>query len=265
MENGIAGLRIDFEEEEAWLINGGVKTQKSMHEYFLVGCFLTASVVHFPTMRNTIPNKWHPLGGVLILDLGERRFLFNFYHELDISRSHKWASWTFNNHLLVFHWLKDSENLMEVLLIYSYLWVQIHDLPLGMFSEEIAKQFEAFFGSFVEYDDKQISRGFKDFMRVRAIVDVRLPLKRRKKKVILTDKQFYARFQYEKLTLFYFLYGYLGHGDSFYLIWLTNEERNIELVLNLVTRAPGRKAITTLSIWLREDDGSGLYGKKSVG
>ncbi|MBA0791372.1 hypothetical protein Gohar_015952 [Gossypium harknessii] len=131
MENGIAGLRIDVEEEEAWLINGGAKTQKLMHEFFLVGCFLTASVVHFTTMRNTIPNIWHPFGGVLILDLGEKRFLFKFYHELDISRGHKWASWTFNNRLLVFHWLKDSEDPMEVLLIYSYLWVQIHDLPPG--------------------------------------------------------------------------------------------------------------------------------------
>ncbi|MBA0758488.1 hypothetical protein Gotri_021480, partial [Gossypium trilobum] len=187
MENGIAGLRIDVEEEEAWLINGGAKTQKLMHEYFLVGCFLTASVVHFPTIRNTIPNIWHPFGGVLILDLGEKRFLFKFYHELDISRGHKWASWTFNNHLLVFHWLKDSEDPMEVLLIYSYLWVQIHDLPPCMFSEEIAKYF--------------------------------------------------------------------------YLIWLTNEERNIKLGWNLFMRAPGRRVITTPSIWLREDDGSELYGK----
>lgn len=116
-----------------------------MHEYFLVGCFLTGSVVHFPMMRNTIPNIWHPLGGVLILDLGEKRFLFKFYHGLDISKGHKWASWTFNNHLLVFHRLKDSEDPMEVLLIYSYLLVQIHDLPPGMFSEEIGKQFGAFF------------------------------------------------------------------------------------------------------------------------
>ncbi|MBA0605737.1 hypothetical protein Godav_018278, partial [Gossypium davidsonii] len=153
MENGIAGLRIDVEEEEAWLINGGAKTQKLMHEYFLVGCFLTAN-------------------------LGEKRFLFKFYHELDISRGHKWASWTFNNHLLVFHWLKDSEDPME---------------------------FGAFFGFFVEYDAKQISRGFKDFMRV---------------------------------------------------------QRNIKLGWNLFMRAPGRRVITTPSIWLREDDGSELYGKK---
>ncbi|MFQ6620496.1 hypothetical protein Gotur_000056 [Gossypium turneri] len=206
MENGIAGLRIDVEEEEAWLINGGAKTQKLMHEFFLVGCFLTASVVHFTTMRNTIPNIWHPFGGVLILDLGEKRFLFKFYHELDISRGHKWASWTFNNRLLVFHWLKDSEDPMEVLLIYSYLWVQIHDLPPG--------------------------------------------------------KQFYARFQYEKLILFCFLCGCLGHGDSFYLIWLTDEERNIKLGWNLFMRALGRRVITTLTIWLWEDDGSELYGKK---
>ncbi|MBA0843186.1 hypothetical protein Goarm_000397 [Gossypium armourianum] len=50
------------------------------------------------------------------------------------------ALWTFNNHLLVFHRLKDGEDPMKVLLVLSTLWVQVHELPLGLFSESIAKQ-----------------------------------------------------------------------------------------------------------------------------
>ncbi|MBA0791095.1 hypothetical protein Gohar_015694 [Gossypium harknessii] len=62
MESGIAYLRLEDNEEEAW-----------------------------NAMRNTMANIWHPLGGVEISDLGEKRFLFRFYHELDIGRVEKGA------------------------------------------------------------------------------------------------------------------------------------------------------------------------------
>ncbi|MBA0592281.1 hypothetical protein Gorai_009265, partial [Gossypium raimondii] len=54
MENGMAGLCIIEEEDEA--------------------------------MRNTSANLWNSLGGTQISDLGEKRFLFRFFHLLDIKR-----------------------------------------------------------------------------------------------------------------------------------------------------------------------------------
>ena len=34
-----------------------------------VGCFLTASIIHFPAMRSTMANLWHPVCGIQIRDL----------------------------------------------------------------------------------------------------------------------------------------------------------------------------------------------------
>ncbi|KAH1098557.1 hypothetical protein J1N35_015478 [Gossypium stocksii] len=48
-------------------------------------------------------NIWHPLEGVQISDLGEKRFLFKFFNEVDIHRVITGAPWTFNNHLLIIH------------------------------------------------------------------------------------------------------------------------------------------------------------------
>ncbi|MBA0828322.1 hypothetical protein Goarm_013006, partial [Gossypium armourianum] len=68
-------------------------------------------------MRNTMVKLWHPLGGVLVSDLGEKRCLFKFYHELDIDRVINGAPWTFNNHLLVFHRMEEALlNNLETLL-----------------------------------------------------------------------------------------------------------------------------------------------------
>lgn len=52
-------------------------------------------------------------------------------------------------------------------------------------------------------------------MRIRVVVDVRVPLKKRKKLMTPSGKFFYAKFKYEKLTLFCFLYGRLGMVIAF--------------------------------------------------
>lgn len=67
MEEGIAALTIDEGEEEPWKINTGDEGTPISVEYNLVGCF--------PTAR-------HPIGGVTILDSGEKQFLFKFYYKV---------------------------------------------------------------------------------------------------------------------------------------------------------------------------------------
>ncbi|KAK5839573.1 hypothetical protein PVK06_008376 [Gossypium arboreum] len=110
----MTNLYIDEGEDEAWVLKGGFDSQKPIYEYSLVCCFLTASVVHFSVMRSTMVKLWHPLVGVLISDLCEKRYLFKFYHELDIDRVINGAPWTFNNRLLVFHRMEEVEDLLLV-------------------------------------------------------------------------------------------------------------------------------------------------------
>lgn len=99
----------------------------------LVGYFLTATTVNFQSMKTILANLWHPLGGVTITDIGDKWFLFQFYCEADLSRIIKGAPWTFNNHLLVFEQLQSGVDPLEVLLIKAMFWVQIHNLPAGIF------------------------------------------------------------------------------------------------------------------------------------
>lgn len=125
------------------------------------------------------------------------------------------APWTFNNHLLTFHRIQENENPKSIPLVFSDWWVQIHDLPPSFIKELMVVQFGNFIGKFLEYDMKNLSTGYKNFLRIRVQIDVRQPLKTRKK-IKLSESNFtYAKFKYEKLTLFCFLCGCLGHGDSF--------------------------------------------------
>ncbi|MBA0694302.1 hypothetical protein Goari_004613 [Gossypium aridum] len=55
-------------------------------------------------------NVWHPTRGVQILGPGDKRFLFKFFHKIDLERDINGAPWTFNIQLLVFHQLEKGED-----------------------------------------------------------------------------------------------------------------------------------------------------------
>ncbi|MBA0676272.1 hypothetical protein Goari_017764 [Gossypium aridum] len=88
--------------------------------------------------------------------------------------------------------------------------------PPGLMTESMAKQFGDFLGQFLDYDTSFLSMGFQNFMHIRVRLDVTIPLKRKKKILIGKDRIVYAQFQYEKLSLFCFICGKLGHEESFY-------------------------------------------------
>lgn len=71
METEFAGLTLE-EEDEIIQIQSDAKTNREVKALQLVGCFLTASIVHYPAMGSTMASLWHPVRGVQIRDLGEK-------------------------------------------------------------------------------------------------------------------------------------------------------------------------------------------------
>ncbi|MBA0671706.1 hypothetical protein Goklo_029705 [Gossypium klotzschianum] len=83
MEDAMENLNLLDEEEEAFQENKGAVG--CVHQLYLVGrC--RDSVVHFPSLCNTMADLWHPLGGICITEIGEKRYLFQFFHKVDIDR-----------------------------------------------------------------------------------------------------------------------------------------------------------------------------------
>ncbi|XP_016704246.1 uncharacterized protein [Gossypium hirsutum] len=176
MEEVLADLRIEEEQEsgevELWEIEQEENPTEQSSNFCLVVCFLTATVINFQSMRTVMANLWHPLGGVTITDIEEKRILFRLYCEVDRDRVVKGSPYTFNNHLLIFSILKEEDNPLEVPLNHAEFWVQIHNLPSSLYSKAIARQFGDFIGSFVDYDTKAITIGLQNFMRIKVQVDV---------------------------------------------------------------------------------------------
>lgn len=66
MEAELAQLTINEEEEEEEILQIQVdpSTEREVGEFQLVGCFLTANIIHFPAIKSTMANLWHLVHGV---------------------------------------------------------------------------------------------------------------------------------------------------------------------------------------------------------
>ncbi|MBA0747958.1 hypothetical protein Gogos_004818, partial [Gossypium gossypioides] len=139
MEDALANLRLLDDEEEAFQEDEGAVT--CAYQFCLVGRCLTDSVVHFPLLRNTMADLWHPIGGICITELGEKRYLFQFFHEVDIERVVAEIPWFFNNHLLILQKIPVGENPIALELNLIEFWIQVHELPPRLMTESMVKQF----------------------------------------------------------------------------------------------------------------------------
>ncbi|MBA0746319.1 hypothetical protein Gogos_008852 [Gossypium gossypioides] len=254
MEDAMANMKlIDDEEEE---IQEVVGVETFAYQFCQVGRCLTDSIVHFPSLRNTMADFWHPIGGICITDLGEKMYLFQFFNKIDLERVSAGTPWFFNNHLLLLQSINEGDNPAVMDLKFTEFWIQVHDLPPGSMNESMARQFGNFCDKSIEYNTSIPILGSQSYLRTRVCLDVTAPLKRKKKIMFGKSLVVYARFKYEKLSLFCFICGRLGHGESFCPLRLQIEPSKITFGWDLSLRAATRRRNVMDSRWLRTADGT---------
>ncbi|KAL4376319.1 hypothetical protein GQ457_02G029080 [Hibiscus cannabinus] len=166
------------EDEEILLLDEDA-VPTILYAHCFVGYFLTTTTVHFQSMRTTVANVWHPIGGISISELGAIHYLFRLYHEIDVDRISGGC---------------ECDNPMTVPISHVGFWVLLHDVPHGCMMVNVAKQLGNFVGVFTYYDTKGISFGYKGSMWIRGLLDVRLPLKQQKKLTMKSGSSGYVWF-----------------------------------------------------------------------
>ncbi|XVF65133.1 hypothetical protein PTKIN_Ptkin09bG0222300 [Pterospermum kingtungense] len=96
------------------------------------------------SMQITLTSLWHPVKGVCIKDLGSQRFMFQFFNEMDIQRVERRGPWTFDLHVLITKRLNVNEQPLMVPLFQLSIWLQVHDLPVGIRFEKRCKLIGAY-------------------------------------------------------------------------------------------------------------------------
>lgn len=109
----------------------------------------------------------------------------------------------------------------------------------------------------MEYDSKILIRGVRTFLRIRVQLYVRRPLKQ-KKIMLAFEYCTYVIFKYERLIIFCFFCGCLGHNDSFCQIRMIKWEEPVEMSWDLSLQSQFKRVAAMNSVWLIEEEDRGM-------
>jgi 14-3-3 protein epsilon len=224
----------------------------------LVGRFLGDRPIHVKSMKVRIADLWRSVKGVTIKQAKEGLFLFQFAHALDMEAALKGGPWTFDNHLLIMERVQLGVQIENIPLFHVDFWVQVHNLPAGLMLEKVGRKLANYIGAFVEYDKNNNTSFWRQYMRLRVRVDVRQPLKKDTKVKSIGGEWCTVNFKYEKLGMFCFICGIMGHSENKcevrYAMENDNGVRGWSRELRAETKRQGGRPV---SRWLREESGGG--------
>ncbi|XP_074336503.1 uncharacterized protein At4g02000-like [Apium graveolens] len=230
-----------MEEEEAeGIIVGAEEGRETKESFVLVGRFLTEKHVNFQAIPNVLASVWRPKEGMEVHDIGGYRYSFVFYHIMDLRKILEGGPWSYEQNMLVYHKMQETEDEHQVPLNEVEIWVQVHDIPKGFISETILKSIGNFIGTYVKSDPGSFDGAWKAFVRIRVNLNIQKPLKRRMKIKREGGNWGWVNFKYERLGSFCFVCGIIGHTERECNIVYANPEKEIERAYGTWLRASGR-------------------------
>uniref|UniRef100_A0A803QFT1 Reverse transcriptase domain-containing protein n=1 Tax=Cannabis sativa TaxID=3483 RepID=A0A803QFT1_CANSA len=231
----------------------------------LVGRFISTGAIDFPSMQQTLAALWKPGKGVYIKKLDVNRFLFQFYHEIDIKRVVAGSPWYFNRKALIISRMKEESNPRCLTLNTLDVWVQLHDLKTGFMTSTVLKAVGNYVGVFVDACPKNFLGVWRDYMRIRVTIDLAKPLKRRMC-IRKTGKEWiWITFKYENIPTFCFICGILGHSERFCPKLFETPEHEITKPYGDWMKAPFRRSTKLIGEqWLR-NGGHGDTARRTGG
>jgi 14-3-3 protein epsilon len=241
------GFVFDFEEGEDELVD---------FRWCLIGRFLGDRSIHTNSMKVTLADVWRPVKGVKIKEAKTGLFLFQFAHEMDMAAVLQGGPWSFNNQMLIVGRVQVGVQIENIPLNHVDFWVQVHNLPMGLMAEKVGRTLANYIGSFVEYDKNNRGSFWREYMRIRVRVDIRRPLKKESKVKNQGGEWCTVNFKYEKLGVFCFVCGLIGHGENKCEVLFSMTEDDGSRAWSKDLRAePRRRSAKQTSRWLMEDGG----------
>jgi 14-3-3 protein epsilon len=199
--------------------------------------------------------------GVTIKVVRQGLFLFHFGHVLDMEAVLKGGSWNFDNNMLIVERVQLGMQIESITLNHVNLWVQIHDLPMGLMTEKVGTRLANYIRGCVEYDKNNDTSFWRKYMRIRVRIDVRQPLKKNTKVKNKEGEWCLVNFKYERLGVFCFVCGIMGHTENKCEVRFAMENddgrREWSGEIRAETRGQGSRPI---SRWLKTEAGSSAAG-----
>ncbi|XP_057451436.1 uncharacterized protein LOC130743278 [Lotus japonicus] len=209
---GQQGESMYTDEENSVLdVSHILATASAAKDGWLVGRLLTEGSCNLRGLKGTLVNIWRSFGRHEFRELGPNLFTIRFHDKADRDRLMLAGPWTFDQFLLVLKELEVDETPSQVPLQRVPFWVQVHDIPVGLHTEEMARSLGNALGGFLGWDSTE-RRNHGGYLRIRVSVDVTKPLLRSKLLGRGANKEpLRVLFRYERLANLCYRCGRMDH------------------------------------------------------
>jgi hypothetical protein len=137
MELNLEGLTLD---EGGMTLNLEADVDAiSILDHCLIGRILTDKPIRLQFLKDRLAFLWQPVKGVKVIPLDQAKFLFQFYHKLDVESVLNGGPWSYENFMIILQKIAPGTVPKEVILDKMDMWVQVHNLPFGFMQEKVGK------------------------------------------------------------------------------------------------------------------------------
>nr|POE57369.1 uncharacterized protein CFP56_47995 [Quercus suber] len=212
---GLLNLRLTKEEEEEITIT--TKSRADLLEecsLSLFGRLLTDRHQNQRALKNTLRSAWKMGSDLQIVEVGNNILQFKFNSEFQLQWVERNGPWNFENNLLLLCRWRKGLSASNIIFTHSPFWVQIWGLPFEHMSLDVGKELGNSLGKFIESDRRTGHSDQAKFMRIRVDLQLDKSLRRGGRVASADGERFWVSFKYERLPVFCFLCGRLGHDDK---------------------------------------------------
>ncbi|XP_075645403.1 uncharacterized protein LOC142616429 [Castanea sativa] len=231
-----------------------IKDDPDVEEHVLAAKFLTRRALNMEVIAKTRK-------GFEIKDMGDHRVLFVFSDATDVDRGLMGEPWTFDRHLVVLEKMNSDDAIEEMSFNHTSFWVQVHDLPVRCLSLEVALEIVLVVGKvYVNASQGGGSNNF-NFFRTKIKMDIKKPLCRGRRITMVSGKEGWVSFKYERLPNICYWCGRLTHSDRECPMWVKSrgtlkvEDQQFGAWLRAVTLSMSHRTVIRVPGMDEEENG----------
>ncbi|KAK6133954.1 hypothetical protein DH2020_032303 [Rehmannia glutinosa] len=200
----------EYEEEPIEIQQSIPDKDAKQQSLCLVGKLWTTKSFNAFALLDTMKKIWKPVKGMTAREIETNLFSFQFNHHKDIDRILSMEPWHFDKHLLMLQRIEGNIQPSAVSFDSTPFWVRLYDLPLAARNEATYRAIGNRIGKFIEWDTST-GEGLSRSVRVRVLLNPAKPLRRGTKITISNGTVMWISIKYERLPIFCFACGLLGH------------------------------------------------------